>query len=87
MATHAEKFRNDLLKKLPTTGAEGERILLGVPFFKSLTDTEFIILWNTPGLDIVVGPNAEAYIKQRQAKLKLQESKNIGFNTHENQEG
>lgn len=83
MPTHSEKFRKQLLKKLPVTGTEGQRIFLGRPFLKTLTDTEFIILWNTPKLDIVLGPNAARYVKQRVQDLGLQESPTAGFNIHE----
>ena len=78
--SHSEKFRKQLLKKLPVTGAKDESIFLGRPFFKSLSDTEFVILWNTPGLNIVIGPNAAEYVKERQERLNLKESKNAGYN-------
>lgn len=83
MTTHSEKLRQQLLKKLPVTGAKGERIMLGRPFFKQLTDTEFIIMWNTPGMEIVISETTKAYIEQRRAALGLKFSKEAGFNLNE----
>lgn len=74
-----EKLPAQLRKKLPVLGTNDQRIMLQTTFLKTLNDTEFIILWNMPNLDIIVTENTRAYIENRRRGLNLKFTKDAGF--------
>ena len=86
MTTPLEKLPAQLRKKLPVLGTSDQRIMLQKTFLKQLTDTEFIILWNMPNLDIIVTENTRAYIEKRRCELGLKFTKEAGFDLKQEEE-
>ena len=83
MPTLSKQQQRKLHKLLPAHGKD-EQILLPAPFWKALSDTDFIIIWNMPDANILLPPRAEEYVEERRKKLGLKFTKNAGYNLHEN---
>lgn len=78
MTTRSSKAQNDLLRKHPQL-RQNLRIRLARVFFKELTDIEFVVFWNLPGLDVEISEPTKKYIEERRQKLGLKFSGTAGY--------